>query len=69
MSRDTWINIGCTVFTFGYIALVLLIGIYAYRHDHRQAQQEPREYVEFSEEEMANLYALKRRVEQEEISR
>ncbi len=40
MSRDVMINIGCTAFTFAYVALCLLVGIYAYRRDLKQAQQQ-----------------------------
>jgi len=39
MSRDVMINIGCTVFTLGYIALCLIVGILASRQDTRQPPQ------------------------------
>lgn len=55
MSRDMWINLGCTAFTLGYIALVLLIGILAMRHDAKQEPQpkdEPSGVEAFNAEQM-----------------
>ena len=39
MSRDMWINLGCTVFTLAYIALCLIAGILASRYDSRPPPQ------------------------------
>ena len=52
MSRDVIINIGCTVFTFAYIALCLLVSIYAHRRQAHVAQQEPSGIETFTPEYM-----------------
>jgi len=50
MSRDVMINIGCTVFTLAYIALCLIVGILASRHDSRQPPQPKDEPAKFNAE-------------------
>lgn len=68
MTRDMIINIGCTVFTLAYIALCLIVGILATRQDRQppQPKDEPID-VEFTEEELARLYELKRRYVAQEV--